>query len=174
MVFNKASLTTGITLAAEILSQEIIAITSQGGPGGYPSQIPASIAVGTAVVTDTGASIGISTEPRGEDNVEITLAFEKGSGLFGDSRQKYKIEPKEANLLAFMFPESLNIGVREGVKPVTDKSGKAILRWVMHPGIKPRPFLQRAINNVSARMLEVMTQNFEIQIFDGPKVEIIK
>jgi hypothetical protein len=175
MVFNKQSLAKGITLAASILANEIRKITSVGGVGGYPKEIiPPSITVGTATVTDTGASIGITTENKGDDNARVTLAFELGSGLFGKEGQKYKIKPKNANLLAFMWKDAASIGVREGVKEVVDKTGKAILPWVMHPGIKPNPFLQRSIDASSDRMLEIIGQNFEYQILDGPRVEVIK
>ena len=109
MVFNKQSLTRGITLAASILANEISKITSVGGVGGYPKEIPASITVGTATVTDIGASIGISSERTDEKRQapEITLAFELGSGLFGKEGQKYEIKPKPGGkVLRFMFGEA--------------------------------------------------------------------
>ena len=183
MVFNKAKLTTGLTLAANILANEIRKITSVGGPGGYPKEIiPPSITVGTVTVTDTGASIGISTEDQGKDNKRVTLAFELGSGLFGKEGQKYRIEPKKAGgVLHFPWSIAQNIGPREGVKSIVHpipgtnpQEAEAFLPYVMHPGIKPNPFLQRSINNVSDRMMDVLDQNFELQILDGPKVEYIR
>ncbi|MHA2405076.1 MAG: hypothetical protein ACXADH_18940 [Candidatus Kariarchaeaceae archaeon] len=174
MVFSRQSLARGLTLAANIIAEEIRKITRVGGKGGYPKPISKSITVGTAEVTDDMGRIGVFTEPKGEDNVELTLAFELGSGLFGAGKQKYEIRPIRGEALAFMFPESTNIGPREGVKSVTDESGKAILAKVMHPGIKPNPFLQRAMNQSVDRVLEVLEQNFEYQILDGPKVEVIR
>jgi len=182
MVFNKQSLSKGITLAAGILANEIRKITSVGGVGGYPKEIPASITVGVATVTDVGASIGISTDDKGKDNARITLAFELGSGLFGKEGQKYKIEPKSGGkVLHFPWSIAQNIGPREGVRSVVHpipgtepQEAEAFLPSVMHPGIKPRPFLQRSIDASSDRMLEIIGQNFEYQILDGPRVEVIK
>ena len=173
MKLNKASLTRGITLAADILATEIRKITSRGGPGGYPAAIPESITVGTAVVTDTGAAIGISTVDKGNENVELTLAFELGSGLTGPKGQRYPIEPVKGNILSFMWPQARNIGGREGVRDVVDESGRAFLTKVMHPGIKPNPFLDIAFQAVEPKMFDIIGQNFEVKMV-GPKVETIK
>ena len=163
MIFNKASLTTGITLAASILATEIRRITSVGGVGGYPDAIPKSITVGTAVVTDTGASIDISTVDQGEENVELTLAFELGA-------KPHPIDPGPGkDFLAFLWPNA----PPELANRQSKKTGMYVFTHVNHPGMKPNPFLDRAFQNVSTKMLEVIGQNFEITMV-GPKVEVIK
>jgi len=159
MKLNKTRLTTGITLAASILATEIRRITSVGGVGGYPSAIPKSITVGTAVVTDTGASIGIFSVDQGEENVELTLAFELGA-------KPHRIEPKGDYPLAIPRSRWPNYAPPPDIDPL-------YFMYVNHPGMKPRPFLDRAFQNVSTKMLEVIGQNFEITMV-GPKVEVIK
>ena len=169
MVFNKASLTRGLVLAANILASEMRRVTTIEK---YPSQIPASITVGTAVVTDTEGRIGISSEPndeKGEAPV-ITRAYELGSGLFGKKRQRYKITPREGkNLLAFPVSEWTAY-----MEPPAKPKLSFIFPEVMHPGIRPKPFIIDSVVRVSDKMMDVIGQNFELEIFDGPKVEYIK
>ena len=161
MKLNKASLTRGITLAADILATEIRKITSRGGPGGYPAAIPESITVGTAVVTDTGAAIGISTVDKGNENVELTLAFELGA-------KPHMIEPTKSDFLAFLWPNAPpELASRQS------KTGKFIFSHVHHPGMEPNPFLDRAFQAVESKMFDIIGQNFEIKMV-GPKVETIK
>ena len=170
MAFNKAGLTRGITLAADILAKEIRRRTSRGGPDGYPSQIPASITVEKARVTDTDAFIAISSiaNDSKKQAPAITVAFESGSGKFGKRGASYKITPKKSRFLA--FPGSKWTAYMEPpAKPDT-----FVLPYVMHPGIRPKPFLIDSLVAVSDRMLDVIGQNFKVEIFDGPKVEIIK
>ena len=159
MKFNKASLTSGITLAANILAIEIRRITSVGGVGGYPAAIPKSITVGTAVVTDVGAFIGISTVDQGDENVELTLAFELGA-------KPHKIEPKGD------YPLRISRASWPNYSPPPD-TDPLFFMYVNHPGMKPRPFLDRAFQGVASKMLDIIGQNFEITMV-GPKVETIK
>ena len=168
MVFNKASLTRGLTLAANILANEMRRVTTVGN---YPSEIPTSITVGTVIVFDTGASIGISTDPNDEKGQApaITLAYELGSGLFGKKKQRYKITPKKSRLLAFP------VGEWDAYMEPPPKPGLSfIFPEVEHPGIRPRPFVINSIVKVSDKMMEAIDQNFVLDIFEGPKVEVIK
>ena len=170
MQLNKANLSRGITLAADILAREIRRRTSIGGPGGYPSQIPASITVEKAIVTDTGASIAVSSIPNDSKKQApaITRAFESGSGKFGKRGAPYKITPKKSRFLA--FPGSKWMAYMEPPKkPLT-----FVLPEVEHPGIRPRPFLIDSFEAVADGMLDVIGQNFNVEIFDGPKIEVIK
>jgi len=160
MIFNKASLTKGITLAANILANEIRRVTTKEGIGGYPKAIPDSITVGTADVTDMGASIGIFSVDKGEENVELTLAFELGA-------KPHKIEPKGD------YPLRISRESWPNYSPPPD-TDPLFFMYVNHPGMKPRPFLDQAFQNVYAKMLDTIGQNFELRILAGPKVEVIK
>jgi hypothetical protein len=177
MPTSNTMLLKGITLAASILAANARKITSRGGKGGYPSEIPSAITVDKATATDRGASITISTHDIGDDeNVAITLAFELGSGLTGERRQRYLIAPKEGNkVLHFPWAEAKNIGEREGVSDIVDDAGNAFLPSVMHPGIRPNPFLQRALDESSVAMNEIIAEDIETLILpDLPDFEVVE
>ena len=164
MLFNKQKLARGLTLAAAIVATEIRRITSRGGKGGYPKQIPAGINVDTAKMTDVGGSIGIFTKDKDgvddDDTVALTLAFELGA-------KPHRIEPKGN------YPLKISRASWPKYKPPPD-ADPLYFMWVDHPGMQPRPFLGRAMQASTDKVLDVLDQSFEFQILDGPKVEVIK
>ena len=166
MVFNKAKLTTGLTLAANILANEMRRVTTSER---YPSEIPASIKVDPAVVDDTGGRITISSianDAKGEA-VDILRAYELGSGKFGPRGTPYVIEGNP--LLAFP------VGKWDAyMEPPPKPKVSFVFPKVMHPGIRPRSFIINSVHAVDDRMMEVLDQNFTLEIFDGPKVEYIR
>lgn len=167
MVFNKANLTIALTLAANILAEEMRRVTSVRGEGGYPPQVPASITVNPAIVTDTEASIAISTNENSKDAVAITLAYELGSGKFGPRGVPYKIEGNP--LLAFPVSEW-----DAYMEPPPKPKLTFVFPEITHPGIRPIPFVINSIHAVEDRMMEILSQNFTLEIFEGPRVEYIK
>lgn len=62
---------------------------------------------------------------------QLALYFHEGTGLYGPSKKKYKILPRNKKALAFELPNGQLI----------------ITKKVMHPGIKPDPFILRALHN---------------------------
>jgi hypothetical protein len=44
---------------------------------------------------------------------------------------------------------------------------------VHHPGMKPKPFLMRALENVADRILEILGSTVKFTILDGPVIEKI-
>ncbi len=63
--------------------------------------------------------------------VEYGIWLNEGTGLFGKNKRAYEILPKNKGALSFM------IGDR-----------KIITKKVIHPGIKPRRFVEKAVNRV--------------------------
>ena len=184
MPSNSATLTEGLNTAAEILRGSAVAIVSQRGPGGYPEEIAQGMRIDQAEVQDNQGSITISEYNIGDkENKAITLAFELGSGLTGPRGQRYPITPVNASMLAFFWPEASNIVGRKGVpttplKKIRDgeyTGGKAFFPKVMHPGIRPRPFLQRALDNVLPLMSEILGDSFDALILpDVPRMEVVE
>ena len=104
-----------------------------------PEAISSATSIGVAHATGNGsASIEITIDL---DKAPMAAAFEWGSGLMSMRKppEKYKIEPKNASMLAFEWGEARNIRP-EGLR-ISKKTGKVILPYVMHPGIKPRQYI---------------------------------
>ena len=188
MLSSSASLTEALVLSANLLANKAREITSQRGPGGYPPEIPSAIEVGQAIVTETGGSITVFTKNRNEErNADITIAFELGSGLTGPKGQRYLIKPKrEGGVLAFLWPEAKNISpsftdfpegksFTAGVRDVVNEEGKAFLPYVMHPGIRPNPFLWRAFVAVKDQIAEIIADSFMVNIpMHDKQIEVIR
>ena len=90
----------------------------------------------------------------------MAAAFEYGSGIWGESGEKYKISPKEGEALAFEYEVGKNIPSDiQGLaaKPIrySKKTGKAIFKYVMHPGVRERPYIAPSVieNRVDAKQL---------------------
>lgn len=86
-----------------------------------------------------------SMEIRIGPTVEYGRAQEMGSGLYGTGpkakKAKYPIVPKFKKALAFDWA-----GAPAAVESMRDpKSGKFIFGKVMHPGVKPQPYLVPAL-----------------------------
>jgi len=175
---SNSSLIKGLTLAGNVIYREIIRITSRGGKGGYPKKVREGISLEAAQGKENWGSIAITSRPN-IDGYNYAIMFELGTGLTGPRGQKYKIAPKNASVLKFPWTASQNIsssrppGSASG-DVALDKDGNVYLPYVMHPGMRPNPFLQQAVDAKADEVLEVLGQSFEYQILDGPKVEVIK
>ena len=176
-MYNKEKLARGLTLAADILAQEIRSLAKDQH---YPKEVVPSIQVGTAEVTETAGRIAItsdgSRDEYGYTPYDMIVVYELGTGVHGATGKKYPIKPrKDGGLLVF---EWLNRAPYDSSEDSTNKAnirnGMAYLPSVMHPGVKAKPILDTAIKNKQAQMLEIIGQNLEFKIFDGPRVEIIR
>lgn len=174
---NNSWLIKALTLAANVLRNNAVAITSVRGAGGYPPQIPAGMRVDPATVTDDYGRITVSTSNKGneskERNADITIAFELGSGIWSQygARKKYPITPTNAEYLAFNWPASLEAATftRPGKQDVVPSpNGDVVLPRVMHPGIRPRPFLQKGLAASEGELDAIILGEFE-----GYLVEIL-
>ena len=179
-MYNKEKLARGLTLAADILAQEVrnLAVSEK-----YPSVAAPSVTVGIAQVDDVGGKIAITSEgvadKYGYSPYIFFVIYEQGTGIHGPGGSKYTISPRDGkSVLKFMFPQAMNIGPGSPpgsvAKSVTNAEGLAYLPSVQHPGVKAKPILLQAIQNKQAQMLGIIGQNLEFKIFDGPRVEIIR
>lgn len=164
---NNSWLIKALTLASNVLRNNAVKITSVGGPGGYPSVIPNAIEADPATVSETEGRVTVSTSNKGDDrNADITIAFELGSGLTGPKRQRYPIRPKNpGGVLHFPWSEAQNIRSRKFTpSPIlgTDpQEAEAYLPMVMHPGIRPRPFLQKGLEASKDELDAIILGEFE-------------
>lgn len=71
-------------------------------------------------------------------DVAYAAAQESGSGLYGPKRAPYPIRPKNKRFLR--WPIAGGIGGGGSASP-----GFAFSRGVMHPGVRPQRFLERAV-----------------------------
>lgn len=144
----------------------------------YPDAIAANTKTTPATEKDkviTG-SIIVDASPNA---APMALAFEIGSGIWAEqgTRQKYPIEPTEASILAFNWPEAENIAKREGVDLVNfGPGGKAFLPKVMHPGIKAKPYIQPSIEEKLDEIADIIGDDFVLAISAelGPDLVVIK
>lgn len=83
-----------------------------------------------------------SVDPRGawvKARTPYAAAVELGSGLYGPRHRKYEIKPKRGRMLA--WPASGGDRRLSGRARKNVKGGWIFARKVMHPGVKPRPYL---------------------------------
>lgn len=75
-------------------------------------------------------------------NVEYAAAQELGSGIHAEGGGKpYPIYPVKKKALAFVWP-----GAPAGMS-IDEETGKVVLASVMHPGVKPQPYLRPALRD---------------------------
>ena len=96
-------------------------------------------------VRKTALAIDIGTK------VSYARAHELGSGLFAEKGPKKKIEirPDKKKALAFFWPNA-----PAGLTP--SASGKFVFGKVMHPGIKPTPYLRPALKESTADIKKII------------------
>jgi len=112
----------------------------------WSKRIPNAISVSEARKTGNGFEIAIEIDSSPDGPAPHAAAFEYGSGEHGDTGAPYIISPKERAALAFEWPghdppwgSQKFIGLGE--------DGKFLFRFVEHPGVKAKPYLQPAIES---------------------------
>lgn len=86
---------------------------------------------------------------------EVALYIHEGTGLYGPKKQAYEIKPVDAKALAWETPASGG--------DLSGGAGELIFaKRVMHPGIKPDPFLQKAIIKVEPFMKQKLKEAFRL------------
>jgi len=132
---------------------------------------------------------GVSTLPARDENGvvvgtvivegETVFAYEFGSGLWSERgiRAKYPIVP-EGEVLKFLWPAGSEAAAFSdtGEELVVPGAGGLVhLPMVMHPGIRPQPFVQPAIDDRADEILEELGDDVVISISMalGPDVVVI-
>jgi len=119
-----------------------------------PNEIADSMYATTPTASGNAYTISVKID------APMAAAFEYGSGIWGKTGQRYKISPKNAKALAFEYEIGKNIpnDVPDlAATPMTysRKTGKVVLPYVMHPGVKPNPYVEPSVieNRADARQL---------------------
>ena len=95
-------------------------------------------------------------------NLEYAPAQELGSGLYGPKGEKY---PIVGSPLAFEWE-----GAPAEVEHMRDpKSGLFFFNKIMHPGVKPQPYLIPALTESKAEIRKLMTRAILAQLKKGKK-----
>ncbi len=87
----------------------------------------------------------------GQNGVGYAQVVESGSGLYGPKHAKYEIVPKYKKALAWGGARRLSGSLKSGSKATM------FAKKVMHPGVKPRPYLrpaaERAVSETGIALL---------------------
>jgi hypothetical protein len=123
------------------MAREAAVLTMQRAAEAHVAAIHRNIELGKSFKSRTGALERSIQWRRAGNHVEIFASvphaphIEYGTGLWGPKNKKYKIEPKAA-------PEGKPDLARKALRWFS--GGKAVFAVrVMHPGMKPRPFMLR-------------------------------
>lgn len=88
---------------------------------------------------------------------ELSLYFHEGTGLFGLFARAYYIKPIDPN--GWLIFE---IRGKKGKRGLKGKAGKLVkVKQVLHPGIKPDPFIWRAIHDTRPYFLKKLQGAFK-------------
>jgi hypothetical protein len=162
-------------MAAEVIASRLRTTTKTRE---YPKEVSPSISTDKAIKKEDSTRITISS--KGGLGPLLSRVYELGSGLTGPERRRYLITPKNPNsVLAFPWEVSWNIGsptvapaghtdsiAKQIVEDNPDSPyyGKAYLSSVMHPGVKPRPFINRSVESAETAFMEVIGDEVEKEL----------
>lgn len=143
----------------------------------WSSTIPDAIEVGELVDDGNGnMSISVSVDM---DKAPHARAFEKGSGVHGEEKAPYTIAPKNVDALAFFWEggpsaSELFATSRKFIGQADD--GRLLFTSVEHPGVRSRPYLGPAVDDVGKSILSRIAGAFteDLQEEFGAKIEIIR
>jgi len=114
-----------------------------------------------------GSSIIIEVVPEkmknksGRNIPGAEWAYEEGSGLHGPKGKKYKIEPKEATVLAFPGKRSF-LFERSGqsLLPI-GAEGTLFFEHVEHPGVGAKPFFSTTLAEKEKELLGIAAKHID-------------
>lgn len=143
----------------------------------WSSRIPDAITLGEARKTGNGRyEIEVIVDASGdrETGAPHALAFERGSGLRGPERDDYLIEPREGSGGILVIPRS------RWPKYVEDPDDEVMgiyrdpirLAYVWHPGVKPRPYMQPAVDSIKEDFIFKATDVF-LKAITGSTTKVI-
>jgi len=121
----------------------------------WSKSIPDAIGVGKAQKSSNGNfEIDITVDLKVAPHA---AAFEYGSGERGERGEKYIIEPSEKEALAFAWtPDKIPWGSPKFIGLGTDD--KFLFRYVEHPGVEAKPYLQPAIEETRQGFVNALRQ----------------
>jgi len=147
----------------------------------WSKSIPSAIGVGKAEKTQNGYEVTITVDSRPDGPAPHAAAFEYGSGENRENGEKgkYVIAPKEATYLAFDWtPATVPWGSPKffgaALESKDSTKGRYFFHFVEHPGVKPKPYLQPAIDSTRAGFVTSIARLFKKAYLDSTvKVTVI-
>jgi len=152
----------GLTRAAFIFAKEV---RNNLRRGKYPDEITKGIKVDSAKASGDGASIEIVFD------APMARAFEIGSGEHGPEREKYEIRPKSGKALAFEWDKTPAGPGEKFIGSLPD--GRLMFRFVDHPGIEARPYIEPALIDKNEEMKKAIGASFIAIIGRGQKKRVV-
>jgi len=109
---------------------------------------------------------GTQTRARIGTDVHYAPYVEYGTGLYGPEKRKYEIRPKTKKALAFVARAGTQLSTgralfrsRTGRLVLNRKRGaRTVVRKVIHPGIRPRPFLHPPFDRLMPHFMNDLRQ----------------
>jgi hypothetical protein len=138
----------------------------------WSSTIPKVISALPVQETADGKFVGtVQVDISKETGAPEAAAFEFGSGIHRkESPDTYVIAPKNASLLAFPWPDH-DPNWHTGNKFVGVSGEKFLFRYVDHPGVAARPFMQPAVDEVLPTLRQRLALKLGRAIADGITIE---
>ena len=128
----------------------------------YP-KIAKAIRIGKPIVQQSGVSIEVIIDTRPEElgGVPYAEAFNKGSGLYGKKKEKYRIDPNTAGALVFHWEKGMkNLRRLYASRPSKflgrTKDGRLAFTCVDHPGVHGTNYVKRALSAARPEITKVI------------------
>ncbi len=124
-----------------------------------------------SIIVQRDGDLSVAVGP----SVDYGLYVHEGTGLHGPKKAKYKIKPKSKKALRFKGKPGKNATASFSVVATrtTVNAGDVTVRSVMHPGIKPNPFMDRAWDKVADEANAVIAEEIGDEVANG-LVKILK
>lgn len=151
LVLERSKVVLSLAQSAEYLRSRLVRNT--------PSATGVSRAAWTSQVDPAGLRAFI------RNNKGYLAYVDEGTGLWGPSRRKYPIKPKYKKALAWPNGDArttagLGRGP-QGTKKGTGYKSFTVVKSVMHPGIRPRHFVKKSIDESRSRVLTIFNSNLK-------------
>jgi hypothetical protein len=96
---------------------------------------------------------GIEVDINRESGAPEAPAYEYGSGIHGEKREKYPIVPREKQALAFFWDKA------DPSRHIILPDGRVLFRKVQHPGVEAKPYITPSFNELKVSVLIKLIKN---------------
>lgn len=138
-----------LSVGAEAIAAEAKRLAPVGSTGHLADSVRVNEVGGSFMQASLGAEI-IADAPH-------AAAMEFGSGIYGDRGEPYPIVPKHKKALRWPIPG--RIGPGGGAT-----AGYAFAKKVMHPGVRPRRYLEQAAETKTETIAEEIAAALELAV----------
>jgi hypothetical protein len=167
MTFNPSSVNNSMIAAlTKAVNHFVIKMKDRIEQNGLPKAISNATTVEPAKSLGMGLmSIDVVIDL---EKAPMAAAFEWGSGLYGEKKEKYEISPKEGNdHLAFPisrwpnYEPPPNVTFARFPGPISNKN------FVLHPGVKAKPYIIPTLQAEKDEIIRILGQEFIDAVFVG-------